>query len=194
MSGVAGGVIFLGALVHRDSTPFAPSCPPPSHRTIFHHVDRAPFHHLVAHVAISPRINAKPSSFVARLDPAVHCYSRLRASYVDRTIQASRNRLCAARFAHRQHALNFYAYTRPNLKTNRQHHQNGLPPQPAREEESSSRAYRIHSQYVYLAHRVIATSHLIIARSRDSHREAQTRTDKPRRQARRQRSHRCDQA
>lgn len=27
--------------MHRDSTPIAPSCPPPSHRTTFHHVDRA---------------------------------------------------------------------------------------------------------------------------------------------------------
>jgi len=47
---------------------------------------------------------------------------------------------------------------------------------------------------MYTLHRVISTSHLTVVRSRDSHRETSTRTDKPRCKARRQWPYQCDQA
>ena len=47
---------------------------------------------------------------------------------------------------------------------------------------------------MYTLHRVISASHLTVVRSRDSHRETSTRTDKPRCKARRQWPYQCDQA
>jgi hypothetical protein len=66
------GVIFLGALVHRDSTPVAPSCPRRIAASFITSIAR--FHSLSRHVAVPSRIDAQLLSPVARPGPPVHCY------------------------------------------------------------------------------------------------------------------------